>query len=510
MMQRIDTRTDTDRQPYSVKQAAAATGRTKPTILRAIQNNRIAATKDELGKWQIEPAELYRVYRPVIAERSDTCTDARGASAAPYIELLRSILAELQKLTAILGGQQIQAVPLPEGPATPTEATVALFNDEVTVPVFKNEETLKNEETHEALSAPDAKDKNSAELTRSAQQALNGGRLAEADALLEQAKDAEFAALRQARELEQQAREAQERYALNAAKLLAGRGDIAVMQRRYAEAAEYFKEAVALVPAGHPAQSADYLRRHAVALYRDGNERDDPAALNLSIETWRLALQYRPRDTAPLDWAATQNNLGLVLADLGNREDGTAHLTEAVAAFRAALEEQPRDRVPLDWARTQHNLGLALTDLGKRESGTAHLTEAVAAFRAALEERPRDRVPVDWARTQDNLGLALTDLGKREGGTAHLTEAIVAFRAAIGEWPRDRAPLDWATSIGDQGVALMLLAARLGDANQVRMAGGQIATAFVTLRDGGDADAAAYYKAQLQYAQILLDRLTKR
>ena len=500
MMRRTDTRTDTDRQPYSVKQAAAATGRTKPTILRAIQANRIVARKDVHGRWQIEPAELHRVYRPVVTERSDTCTDAKDVPAAPYIELLRSILTELQKLTAILGGQQIQAVPAPEGSATPTE---------VTVPVFKNGETLKSEETHEALSAP-AKDKRSAELARSAQQALNSGRLAEADALLEQAKDAEFPALRQARELEQQAREAIERCALNAAKSLADRGKIAVTQRRYADAAECFKEAVALVPAGHPAQSADYLHRQAVALYRDGDERDDHAALNRSIETWRLALQYRPRDTAPLDWAATQNNLGLVLADLGNREDGTAHLTEAVAAFRAALEEQPRDRVPLDWARTQHNLGLALTDLGRRESGTAHLTEAVAAFRAALAERPRDRVPLDWARTQDNLGLALTELGKREGGTAHLTEAIVAFRAALEEWPRDRVPLDWATSLGDQGVALMMLAARLGDANRVRMAGGQIATAFVTLRDGGDADAAAYYKAQLQYAQILLDRLTKR
>ncbi len=130
MMRRTDTRTDTDRQPYSVKQAAAATGRTKPTILRAIQANRIAATKDEHGKWQIEPAELHRVYRPVVTERSDTCTDAKDASAAAYIELLRSILAELQKLTAILGGQQIQAVPAPEGPATPTEATVALFKNE--------------------------------------------------------------------------------------------------------------------------------------------------------------------------------------------------------------------------------------------------------------------------------------------------------------------------------------------------------------------------------------------
>ena len=89
MMRRIDTRTDTDRQPYSVKQAAAATGRTKPTILRAIQANRIVATKDEHGRWQIEPAELHRVYRPVVTERSDTCTDAKDAPAAAYIELLR-------------------------------------------------------------------------------------------------------------------------------------------------------------------------------------------------------------------------------------------------------------------------------------------------------------------------------------------------------------------------------------------------------------------------------------
>ena len=93
--------------------------------------------------------------------------------------------------------------------------------------------------------------------------------------------------------------------------------------------------------------------------------------------------------------AGDRINLGLVLADLGNREDGTARLTEAVAAFRSALDERPRDRVPLDWARTQHNLGLALTDLGEREAGAAHLTQAVAAYQAALEERKRDRLPVD-------------------------------------------------------------------------------------------------------------------
>ena len=88
----------------------------------------------------------------------------------------------------------------------------------------------------------------------------------------------------------------------------------------------------------------------------------------------------------PLDWAMTQNNLGIALSTLGERESGTARLEEAVAAYRAALEECTRERVPLDWAMTQNNLGIALRTLGERESGTARLEEAVAAYRAALEE----------------------------------------------------------------------------------------------------------------------------
>jgi hypothetical protein len=46
--------------------------------------------------------------------------------------------------------------------------------------------------------------------------------------------------------------------------------------------------------------------------------------------------------------------------------------------------ERTRARVPLDWAQTQNNLGLALWSLGERESGTARLEEAVAAYRDAL------------------------------------------------------------------------------------------------------------------------------
>ena len=53
----------------------------------------------------------------------------------------------------------------------------------------------------------------------------------------------------------------------------------------------------------------------------------------------------------------TQIGLGNALQVLGARESGTGRLEEAVTAYRAALEERTRERVPLDWAATQNNLG---------------------------------------------------------------------------------------------------------------------------------------------------------
>ena len=69
---------------------------------------------------------------------------------------------------------------------------------------------------------------------------------------------------------------------------------------------------------------------------------------------------------------------------------GRSALKQAVAAYREALHERTRaKRVPLDWAATQNNLGVALWELGERESGTERLEQAVAAYREALQERTR-------------------------------------------------------------------------------------------------------------------------
>src|SRR4051812_26903550 len=70
--------------PYSLKQAADATGRTKPTLLRAIQTGKISAKKTEMGTWEIDPAELHRVYPPVAQGVTSTVTSAEEVT----VELL--------------------------------------------------------------------------------------------------------------------------------------------------------------------------------------------------------------------------------------------------------------------------------------------------------------------------------------------------------------------------------------------------------------------------------------
>lgn len=78
---------------YSIRQAAEATGKTKPTILRAIQKSKISARKDEHGEWEIDPAELHRVY-PAASEDISADTAGNGTGASREIELLREMLAD--------------------------------------------------------------------------------------------------------------------------------------------------------------------------------------------------------------------------------------------------------------------------------------------------------------------------------------------------------------------------------------------------------------------------------
>ena len=91
---------------FTLGTASQATGTAKSTILRAIKAGRISATRDELGQWQIDPAELNRVF-PLLAipgatseqqqiERGATQIE-RDATTDVLVAELRATLADMRQ-----------------------------------------------------------------------------------------------------------------------------------------------------------------------------------------------------------------------------------------------------------------------------------------------------------------------------------------------------------------------------------------------------------------------------
>lgn len=119
----------------TLAQAAKETGLTRSGIFKAIKCGKLSAAKDEQGHFQIDPAELFRVYKPVnkepvTSEQQETTKEARETAENRELrtrldmagQLLRQVegerddlrrrldeeAAERRKLTALLTHQQRQ------------------------------------------------------------------------------------------------------------------------------------------------------------------------------------------------------------------------------------------------------------------------------------------------------------------------------------------------------------------------------------------------------------------
>jgi tetratricopeptide (TPR) repeat protein len=182
-------------------------------------------------------------------------------------------------------------------------------------------------------------DSGTARFKAELREALDALDMDRADALLAQALAA------QDRDLENRA--------LQAAITCARRGDLARTRLRYNEAAAHFEAAAARLPAGHGTRG-EYLFEKALALCQQGEEFGDNGALELSIQAWRAVLIVYPRERVPLQWAATQNNLGTRSGSSasGRREGGIWRTRSKPAARRWRYTHPNRCHSTGRWRRT--------------------------------------------------------------------------------------------------------------------------------------------------------------
>jgi septal ring factor EnvC (AmiA/AmiB activator) len=101
---------------YTLSQAAEATGKNKATIQRAIKSGKITASKNTSGAYEIDPAELHRVFdatakrvaqRPNATNRNTdvTAKNDRDNSALQRIAELEKELAVSEERKSGLEGQ---------------------------------------------------------------------------------------------------------------------------------------------------------------------------------------------------------------------------------------------------------------------------------------------------------------------------------------------------------------------------------------------------------------------
>jgi hypothetical protein len=82
----------------TAKQAADETGKSKATILKAIKTGRLSGSKDDKGEWQIDPAELFRVYQhaPTDSQSSAPAHTTEHGGLSVELAAVRDKLATLE------------------------------------------------------------------------------------------------------------------------------------------------------------------------------------------------------------------------------------------------------------------------------------------------------------------------------------------------------------------------------------------------------------------------------
>jgi CHAT domain len=189
------------------------------------------------------------------------------------------------------------------------------------------------------------------------------------------------------------------------ANVLATRADL-LMLCRECGAPAVFGAAAAFRNRGHP-RDLPQDGSEALAELQRLQGASDPDSLDRQVVLCRMLLLAIGRHGSDAKlWGAIQGTLGNALLSLDEQTGQTTHLSEAVAAFQAALEVHDREKMPLEFAATQANLGNALLLQGIRFNENRHASftgplvlEGVKAFHAALEVYGGTEVGQRWAKT---------------------------------------------------------------------------------------------------------------
>lgn len=157
---------------------------------------------------------------------------------------------------------------------------------------------------------------------------------------------------------------------------------------KWQRAIEHYRQALTVrTKERDPVRFAATMQNLGTA-WRERPDGDRESNVRAAIRCYGAALRVYRRGSFPAQHAALHNNLGnayLCLPEAAEAEEAARrNVRRALRHFARALEGRPRDRNPFEYAATQFNRGQAFARRAGLDSG-AGLSEAACCFREAEE-----------------------------------------------------------------------------------------------------------------------------
>ena len=207
-----------------------------------------------------------------------------------------------------------------------------------------------------------------------------------------------------------------------------------------------------------------------------------------------------PPETAPHDWARTQNNLANALYSIGVQSSDQSVLRQAIDAADKALTVYTRQTDPSQWALARNNRSAMLIDLAHliylasssaemaaaaagnpdptsipevvAATGEANtlLGDALSMLEATAAAQVQDAAPLDWAMLHHTLAMGYEQRGELNHAAEDLRRAVAAYEDVLTVHTRERTPAQWVTSSNTLAIALKHLSEETHDPAPLRRA----------------------------------------
>ena len=277
---------------------------------------------------------------------------------------------------------------------------------------------------------------------------------------------------------------------LNAARVEAGRGEISLMQLRYADAASHFADAAALIPENKDLDTFNiqggFLLQEAKShfLYGENSTNDRLRSFDKAVKLFQIVFNSEKIFTIE-SYALSQADFGSALVELSKQDSSKDYLNVAITAYKESLKEKAislnqHDRMNVllrlgaalmskksykeaiavyrtisnmceacsrkkggGWVSARLGLGLALAEAASQDGDVSFSFEAIHVLHTVSEVIDQKLDPSAWVESQVNLGYALFGAGKRFNQPESLHESISVLRSILRIIARNRELDTW-------------------------------------------------------------------